>query len=46
MGGEHDLFQLEVYFVKAVILIFIYGRGSAISSAEEGESGFIYLVKS
>ena len=33
--------------VKAVTLIFIYGRGSAISSAEEGKSGFIYnLVKS
>ena len=32
--------------VKAATLIFIYGRGSAISSAEEGESGSIYnLVK-
>ena len=33
--------------VKAATLIFITGCGSAISSAEEGESGFIYnLVKS
>ena len=33
--------------VKAVTLIFISGRGSAISSAKEGKSGFIYnLVKS
>ena len=33
--------------VKAATLIFIYVRGSAISSAEERKSGFIYnLVKS
>ena len=33
--------------VKAATLIFISGRGSAISSAMEGTSGFIYnLVKS
>ena len=33
--------------VKAATLIFISGRGSAISSAKEGKSGFIYnLVKS
>ena len=33
--------------VKAVTLIFISGRGLAISSAKEGKSGFIYyLVKS
>ena len=33
--------------VKAVTLIFISGRGSAISSAMEGKTGFIYnLVKS
>ena len=33
--------------VKAATLIFISGRGSVISSAKEGESGFIYyLVKS
>ena len=28
--------------VKAATLIFIYGRGSAISSAKEGKSGFIH----
>ena len=28
--------------VKAATLIFISGRGSAISSAKEGNSGFIY----
>ena len=33
--------------VKAATLIFISGRGSAISSAKEGKSGLIYtLVKS
>ena len=33
--------------VKAATLIFISGCGSAISSAEEGKSGFSYnLVKS
>ena len=33
--------------VKATTLIFISGRRSAISSAKEGKSGFIYnLVKS
>ena len=33
--------------VKAATLIFISGRNSAISSAKEGKSGFIYnLVKS
>ena len=33
--------------VKAATLIFISGRCSAISSAKEGKSGFIYnLVKS
>ena len=33
--------------VKAATLIFISGCGSAISSAQEGKSGFIYnLVKS
>ena len=32
---------------KAATLIFISGRGAAISSAKEGKSGFIYnLVKS
>ena len=28
--------------VKAATLIFISGRGSATSSAQEGKSGFIY----
>ena len=33
--------------VKAATLIFIFGCDSAISSAKEGKSGFIYnLVKS
>ena len=33
--------------VKAATLIFIFGCGSAISSAKGGKSGFIYnLVKS
>ena len=33
--------------VKAATLIFISGCGSAISSAKEGKSGFIYIsVKS
>ena len=33
--------------VKAATLIFIFGCGSAVSSAKEGKSGFIYnLVKS
>ena len=33
--------------VKAATFIFIYGRGSTISSAMEGKSGFIHnLVKS
>ena len=33
--------------VKAATLIFLSGCGSAISSAKEGKSGFIYnLVKS
>ena len=33
--------------VKAATLIFISWRGSAISTAKEGKSGFIYnLVKS
>ena len=39
-----------IYFsltVKAATLIFTSGRGSAIVSAKEGKSGFIYnLVKS
>ena len=35
------------FTVKAATLIFISGRGSAISSVKEGKLGFIYnLVKS
>ena len=30
--------------VKAATLIFIFGRSSAISSAKEGKSGFIYIL--
>ena len=30
--------------VKAATLIFISGRGSAIPSAKEGKSGFIYIL--
>ena len=38
--------RLEPLTVKAATLIYIYGRGSAISSAKEGKSGSIYnLVK-
>ena len=31
--------------VKAATLIFISGRGSTISSAEERKSGFIYNLR-
>ena len=42
----HVLLDFSLY-VKAATLIFISGRGPAISSAEEGKSGFIYnLAKS
>ena len=44
------LFRVLIDFsltVKAATLIFISGRGSSISSANEGKSGFIHnLVKS
>ena len=48
-----NLFQLPTHIlidflltVKAATLIFISGRGSAISSAKQGKSGSIYnLVK-
>ena len=48
-GSAHDgLVLLDFSLtVKAATLIFISGCGSAVSSAEEGKSGFIYyLVKS
>ena len=42
---EHVLIDF-LLTVKAATLIFISGRGSAISSAKHGESGYIYnLVK-
>ena len=31
--------------VKAATLIFIFGRGSAIPSAKEKKSGFIYIFE-
>ena len=44
------VFSILLYFsltIKATTLIFITRRGSAISSAKEGKSGFSYnLVKS
>ena len=50
MINIHQCFNkknIELFFdfsltVKAATLIFISGRGSAISSAKEGKSGFIY----
>ena len=38
---EHILLHFSLS-VKAATLIFISGCGSAISSAKEGKSGFIY----
>ena len=45
---EHKYILLDFSLtVKAATLIFISGCGSAISSAKEGKSGYIYnLVKS
>ena len=44
-GNENELHDFSLT-VKAATLIFISGSGSAISSAKEGKSGFIYnLVK-
>ena len=48
-GGRHVIPVLIDFSltVKAATLIFISGRGSAVSSAKEGKSGYIYnLVKS
>ena len=43
---RHVLIDLSL-IVKAAALIFIFGLGSAISSAKERKSGFIFnLVKS
>ena len=49
-GGGHTIYDFLLDFsltVKAATLIFISGCGSAITSAKEGKSGFIYnYVKS
>ena len=46
MKGRQILLDFSLT-VKAATLIFISGRGSTISSAKEGKSGFIYnLAKS
>ena len=48
--AKYKCFRVLIDFsltVKATTIIFIAGRGLAISSAKEGKSGFIYyLVKS
>ena len=45
--NNHRLIIDFMLTLKAATLIFISGRGSVISSAKEGKSGFIYnLVKS
>ena len=50
LRNKENSFPILIDFsltVKAETLIFISGRGSAISSAKEGRSGYIYtLVKS
>ena len=45
---KHDMILIDFsLIVKEATLIFISGRGSAISSAKEAKSGLIYnLVKS
>ena len=46
MNNVHDSILDFSLTVKAATLIFISGRGSAISSAKQGQSGSIYnLVK-
>ena len=45
VAQERQLHHVLIDFsltVKAATLIFISGHGSAIPSAKEGESGFIY----
>ena len=41
MSRSHVLLDFSL-IVKAATLIFISGRGSAISSAKEGKSGLVY----
>ena len=50
MHSRQSLVSKEVLLdfsltVKATTLIFIYWCGSAISSAKEGKSSFIYILK-
>ena len=46
LNVQPDILKDFSLTVKAVTLIFISGRGSAISSAKQGKSGSIYnLVK-
>ena len=46
MNNVHDSKLDFSLTVKAATLIFISGRGSAVSSAKQGESGPIYnMVK-
>ena len=40
----HYIIELFFLSVKAVTLIFISGRGSNISSADQGKSGSIYYL--
>ena len=37
----HTVIETVYYLTVRLLLIFIFGRGSAISSAEEGKSGFL-----
>ena len=48
MKGRYTIILIDFSLtVNATTFIFVSGRGSAISSAKEGKSGFIYnLVKS
>ena len=47
MKGLNNVFYDFSLSVMAATLIFIFGHGSAISSAKKGKSGFINdLVKS
>ena len=43
MSADESLVLIDFLLtVKAATLIFISGLGSAVSSAKEGKSGFIY----
>ena len=46
MSSSYTIEQSIIELLLTVTLIFISGRGPAISSVQEGKSGFIYnLVK-